>query len=172
MAAVTFEEEVSRLAARMAANSPARVRVSVVALAHSSAARAAADGLVLFYDLISSVGQICQFCATFFRVIAFRASVLLSEIKFYSGMVSLLLMAPAIVLFFLRAAGSEVNDDVVKDRFRRWTLHRTSAAIWKVFFPTTAVDLIGLRDAALLCKLLVIALFCIRTAVALRRMNP
>ncbi|XP_040249331.1 uncharacterized protein [Aegilops tauschii subsp. strangulata] len=130
MAAVTFEEEVSRLAARMAASSPARVRVAVVAVARSSAARAAADALIYLF-----VGATCVlFPATFFRIIAFRASVLVSEIKFYSGMLSLLLMAPAIVLFFLRAAGSggEVKADVVEDRFRRWTLRRTSAAIWKV----------------------------------------
>ncbi|XBI44892.1 hypothetical protein VPH35_109489 [Triticum aestivum] len=175
MAAVTFEEEVSTLAASAAAI--------------SSAARAAADALFhLFAGTISVV-----FTATFLYLVVFRACVenctvasVVWEIFVYSGMLSLLLMVPAMVLFFLRAAGSgsEVKNDV-EGRVRRWPL------IWHAsvafFHLALLVGLIGLvlqicggsqevsyllRIAAVLCKLLLTVLFCIRAAVALWRMNP
>ncbi|XP_044414722.1 uncharacterized protein [Triticum aestivum] len=165
MAAVTFEEEVSTLAASAAAISPAVVRTAV--------------GVV--------------FTATFLYLVVFRACVenctvasVVWEIFVYSGMLSLLLMVPAMVLFFLRAAGSgsEVKNDV-EGRVRRWPL------IWHAsvafFHLALLVGLIGLvlqicggsqevsyllRIAAVLCKLLLTVLFCIRAAVALWRMNP
>ncbi|KAF7083260.1 hypothetical protein CFC21_087067 [Triticum aestivum] len=183
---MAFEGEVSRLAARIAASSPARVRMAVGTLARSSAARAAADALVYLF-----VGTICVLsAATFLCAVAFRACgrncSVAAAILFYSGMLSLLLMVPAMVLFFLRAAGSEVKYDVVEDRLRPWPLDRTAVAIWRFFVVATSVEFIGLvlqicgfpkvsyllRAAALLCMLLVIALFCIRAAVALWRMNP
>ena len=74
----------------------------------------------------------------------------------------------------------------MEDRFRGWPLHRTAVPIWRFFVVATSVEFIGLvlqtcgfeevsyllRAAALLCKLLVIVLFCNRAAVALWRMNP
>ncbi|XBH61123.1 uncharacterized protein [Aegilops tauschii subsp. strangulata] len=189
MAAVTFEEEVSRQAARAAAISPALVRTAVGALARSRAARAAADALFhLFAGTISVV-----FAATFLCLVVFRACVgnctvalVVWEILVYSGMLSLLLMAPAMVLFFLRAAGSgsEIKDDV-DGRVRRWPLIWDAAVAF--FHLAALVGLIGLvllicgafqevsyllRTAAVMCKLLLTVLFSIRAAVALWRMNP
>ncbi|XBH61125.1 hypothetical protein VPH35_115626 [Triticum aestivum] len=171
MAAVTFEEEVSRLAARVAASSPALVR---------------RDALFRLF-----VGTICVFvAATVPYVVAFRACTgkctvasVLWEILQYSGMLSMLLMTPATALFFLRAAGSEVKDDV-EDRVRWWPLLWWAAVA--LFSVAMLAQLIGvvlqmygfpevsylLRTAALLGMLLLVTFFCIRANVALWRMNP
>ncbi|KAF7083262.1 hypothetical protein CFC21_087070 [Triticum aestivum] len=189
MAAVTFEEEVSRLAAREAAISPALVRTAVGALARSSAARAAA--VALFHLFAGTISVL--FAATFLYLVVFRACVenctvasVVWEILVYSGMLSLLLIVPAMVLFFLRAAGSgsEVKDDV--DGCVRWwpLIWHASVAF---FHLALLVGLIGLvlqicggsqevsyllRTAAVLCKLLLTVAFSIRAAVALWRMHP
>ncbi|KAF7083261.1 hypothetical protein CFC21_087068 [Triticum aestivum] len=64
------------------------------------------------------LGMVCvMFTATFFNVVASRAcdgdcslAGVLSEISDYSETLSLLLLAPAFVLFFLRAAGCSSED--------------------------------------------------------------
>ncbi|KAM3239583.1 hypothetical protein ACQJBY_053337 [Aegilops geniculata] len=143
---------------------------------------------------ISSSGRSsCSSPQTFLCLVVFRACVgnctvalVVWEILVYSGMLSLLLMVPAMVLFFLRAAGSgsEVKDDV-DGRVRRWPLIWDAAVAF--FHLAALVGLIGLvllicgafqevsyllRTAAVLCKLLLTVAFSIRPAVALWRMNP
>ncbi|XBH76769.1 hypothetical protein VPH35_103354 [Triticum aestivum] len=170
MAAVTFEEEVSRLAARVAARRRCSGR--------------GADALFRLF-----VGTICVFfAATAPYVVAFRACTgkctaasVLWEILQYSGLLSMLLMAPATAIFFLRAAGSEVvvKDDV-DNRVRWWPLLWWTAVA--LFIVAMLAQLIGvvlqrhvsylLCTAALLGMLLLVTFFCIHANVALWRMNP
>ncbi|XBH61122.1 uncharacterized protein [Aegilops tauschii subsp. strangulata] len=113
---MALKGEAFRFAGDVAAILPAPVKKTVVALARSSPARAAADALVGLF-----LGMVCvMFTATFFNVVASLAcdgdcslAGILSEISDYSETLSLLLLAPASALFFLRAAGysSEVKED-------------------------------------------------------------
>lgn len=107
-ATMSLKGEVFKFAGDVAALLPAPVRKIVGAVARSSPARAAADALVGLF-----LGMVCvMFTATFFNVVASRAcdgdcslAGILSEISDYSETLSLILLAPASALFFLRAAG-------------------------------------------------------------------
>ncbi|KAF7083259.1 hypothetical protein CFC21_087066 [Triticum aestivum] len=183
-----LEGKICKLAARAAATSPALVRKAVGALERSSAARAAAE--VLIYQFLSAV----FIFSGFLNLVAVEAcggknctvASILFELSYHSGMIALLLLAPACVLFFLRAAGS-TSDSEVEDEDRSeifpWPL------IWPVLgFITVAasaapiafvLQMCGFREAsyqvcvaAVLCSALLSALFYIGAAVALWRMNP
>uniref|UniRef100_A0A8R7R5Q2 Uncharacterized protein n=1 Tax=Triticum urartu TaxID=4572 RepID=A0A8R7R5Q2_TRIUA len=104
-----FEKAVCKLAADIAAISPAVVKKAVDALARSSRACAAADAFIhLFLGTLYVI-----VAAIFFDTVAVRvcggdyaARSVLSEITGCIFTASLLLSAPAFLLFFLRAAGS------------------------------------------------------------------
>ncbi|XBH76764.1 hypothetical protein VPH35_103349 [Triticum aestivum] len=189
-----LEGEICKLAARAAAVSPALVRKAVGALERSSTARAAAD--VLINQFLSAV--FIFFATGFLNLVAAGAcggknctvTSILFELSYHSGMIALLLLAPACVLFFLRAACSSSESEVkeeneVEDRSEifPWPL------IWPVQgFITVAtlgaptafvLQMCGFREAsylvclaAVLCSVLLVTLFYIGGAVALWRMNP
>lgn len=112
-----LEGKICKLAARAAAISPALVRRAVGALERSCPARAAAD--VLIYQFLSAV--FVFFATGFLNLVAVGAcdgknctvASILFELSYHSGMIALLLLAPACVLLFLRAAGSSSYSEVL-----------------------------------------------------------
>ncbi|KAM3296041.1 hypothetical protein ACQJBY_038400 [Aegilops geniculata] len=189
-----LEGKISKLAARAVATSPAPVRKAVGALERSSPARTAAD--VLIYQFLSAV--FVFFATGVLNLVAAGAcsgknctvASILFELSYHSGMIALLLLAPACVLFFLRAAvsssDSEAEDkDEVEDR--------SGIFPWPLIWPSLggitvatlaapiafALQMCGFREAsylvcvaAVLCSVLLLALFYIAAAVALWRMSP
>ncbi|KAM3196232.1 hypothetical protein ACQJBY_072092 [Aegilops geniculata] len=197
--AMTLEEVLSKQAADLAAISPALVRKAVDALARSSHARAAADALVYL-----SVGTTCtMFAAAFLTIFADLAcasgwgctpAYVLSEIADYLSTPVLLLLPPALVLFFLRAAGcrtkaaADAESLIVKNDEEPTLLSPSplALAILWLFIGSASMGIISfllfkcghteisdlLGYAALLCTFMWEALVYVRAAVALWRMNP
>ncbi|XBI40947.1 hypothetical protein VPH35_125469 [Triticum aestivum] len=194
-----FEEAVCKLAADIAAISPAVVKKAVDALARSSRACAAADAFIhLFLGTLYVI-----VAAIFFDTVAVRvcggdyaARSVLSEITGCIFTASLLLSAPAFLLFFLRAAGSSselAEGLLMKDFDERLScapesppspLGRAAARLfaWSFWlgFISWTLQLCGLfpeisdllDDASNLGIWSCFALIYLRAGMALRRMNP
>ncbi|KAM3239581.1 hypothetical protein ACQJBY_053335 [Aegilops geniculata] len=182
--AMALEGDIFKLAGEVAAILPTPVRKTVGALARSSPARTASDALVGLF-----LGMVCvMYTATFLYVAAVRAcggncslACVLCEISDCSETLSLLLLAPAVALFFLRAAGCrslEVADFNQRPSLLE-RLQSTSPLILVAAFLLAIIslnlqspqisDVLGV--AAMFFTHLFFTRFYIRAAQALWRMN-